>query len=64
MKIFRADQLKTVVANTEFVSLREGNELNFPKFPTQIRTFQTQKPMKGHLFLNYFGENSFFKDLS
>lgn len=39
------------MANTEFVNLREGNELNFPKLPTQIRTFQTQEPLRVHPLL-------------
>lgn len=50
MKAFRVDQ-HIAVANTEFVSLREGNELNFPKLLTQIRTFQTQESVRVHPFL-------------
>lgn len=50
MKIFRADQLKTVEGKYR-ICKSQGNELNFSKLPTQIRTFPTQEPARVHPFL-------------
>lgn len=47
------------MANAEFISLREGNELNFPKLTAQIRA-NSGASEKSTLLLNYFEENAFF----
>ena len=42
----------------------EGNKLNFPKLPTQVKTLQSQEPVSIHPFLATFVGSAFFIGLS